>query len=166
MASRRIKYVFAIFLVLIIFLGFYISINQGRFTLTDTSSISRDSLEFSEPIYLGNNMRWRGLFKPKILNIKLMDKNNSFINIQDSSIEVFLVDGGHIGVLTESEVYSKIDIIPPNNFNLKNKNINIVFRIDSKSDEQFIDNLSNVWIDYSIFGISKFQIIGINLINE
>lgn len=166
MASRRIKYVFAIFLVLITFLGLFISINQGKFTLTDTSSISRDSLEFSEPIYLGNSIRWRGIFNPKILNIKLMDKNNNFINLQDSSIEVFLVDGVHIGVLTESEVYSKIDIIPPNNFNMKDKNINIVFRIGTEADEQFIDNLSNIWIDYSIFGISKFQIIGINLINE
>ncbi|HBW13059.1 MAG TPA: hypothetical protein DEF30_04435 [Proteiniclasticum sp.] len=166
MISRKYKLFFFSLLILSTILISVIFVTQGRFLITNTSSISIEAFEVDYPVYLGNSLNWTGTLKPRIVDIKLLDSNKEKIAIGNTPIEVFIVEDGYIGVVTENDISTSIDFFPTSNYLLLDDNFNIVFRLDSDSDKQFLENITGIWIDFSIFGINKSNVVDISLIEN
>jgi hypothetical protein len=166
MISRKYKLFFFSLLILSTILISVIFVTQGRFLITNTSSISIEAFEVDYPVYLGNSLNWTGTLKPRIVDIKLLDSNKEKIAIGNTPIEVFIVEDGYIGVVTENDISTSIDFFPTSNYLLLDDNFNIVFRLDSDSDKQFLENITGIWIDFSISGINKSNVVDISLIEN
>lgn len=166
MISRKYKLFFFSLLILSTILISVIFVTQGRFLITNTSSISIEAFEEDYPVYLGNSLNWTGTLKPRIVDIKLLDSNKEKIAIGNTPIEVFIVEDGYIGVVTENDISTSIDFFPTSNYLLLDDNFNIVFRLDSDSDKQFLENITGIWIDFSISGINKSNVVDISLIEN
>ena len=45
------------------------------------------------------------------------------------------------------------------NFKMKEKDMNLVFRVDQKEDQMYLNNVRSIRIHYSVFGIRRSRII-------
>ena len=156
------KWVLTLVIIIVVALSFNYFYSQ--FSLTLTSSLSRETLTVGENYYLGYGLQWRGFFSPRLLDVRLRQGDGGIIDRNHEQLEVvpFIDVNQYTGTLDE-EAYLEyaseglIDYVPVRDARIEDNNL-LVLRINLK-DEGYIDTVDAMIFDYRILGIPRRQVI-------
>lgn len=138
---------------------FYVSTLPGEFLITSRSSIDVESHDFSETILLGTGITWTGLWKPTILEVDFLGEDHFFKGQEELTFDLFIDEDRHIGSISEGNLIPAYPLQEVKNFKMKEKDMNLVFRVDQKEDQMYLNNVRSIRINYSVFGIRRSRII-------
>ena len=151
----------AVALLLVFFLVNYI---YSGFALGNTTGFSIMSVD--QNYYLGYGLHWRGLIKPKLINVRLRNEDGSLIDQFSDQVEVTpLIDvrkgTGAFGEETFLELTNqgKIEYVPLKEAVLERNNSALLVLRVRIHDEQYENTVEAMVVDYRIFGIPKRQSI-------
>ena len=138
---------------------FYLSTLPGEFLITSRSSMDEESHDFSETILLGTGISWTGLWKPTILEVDFLGEDNYFKGQEELSFDLFIDEERHVGSVLEGDLILSYPLHDVKDFKMKEKDMNLVFRVDQKEDQMYLNNVRSIRIHYSVFGSRRSRII-------
>lgn len=148
-------------LVVLLAAGFYGTTHQGEFYVSARSVLEKEYTDFSEPVYIGNGITWKGFWNPTILDVEVMGDDNYFRGQEELPFEIFMEEAGHVGVVAEKDLDASFQMASLGSFPIRDQNMNIVFRIDREEDQIYLDHLRSIRISYSILGMTRSRIINL-----
>lgn len=157
---KNLIYIF-IGLLLVAFIANYV---YSEFTLGNQLILS--AMKVDENYYLGYGFHWRGLIKPRLVNVRLRNKDGSLIDQYHDQVEVTpLIDVRKGTGSLDEEMFLElsgqgtIEYIPVKDAVFENNNwLLLVLRVKLK-DEKYENTIETMVLDYRIFGIPKRQLI-------
>lgn len=145
---------------IIVSIVLYVFLTHGQFHFNMSGSISRESLDSSESIYIGNTVEWDGILRPVILDIKMVDADGRNINFEDDSFEILIEEAENIGSVLESDVQDlNFVLVNHKRYRMKDNDINIVSKLKPGVNEELLLQIRGIKINYSILGNKQEQIM-------
>lgn len=153
------------FIVLILmFTANYI---YSGFFLSNTTTLSKESMNIGENYYLGYGLHWRGLLKPVLVDVRLRNKDGSIIAQNHDKVEAtpFIDVLQRTGASDEADFIEDsakglIEYVSVKEATIKDANT-LVLRINLK-DEDYENTVEGMVLNYRIFGIPKRQVVEYN----
>lgn len=154
-----------IILITVLMMVFVANYYYSNFSLSSTSTFSREGISLNENYYLGYGLNWSGLLRPKLVDVSLRNSDGLMIDQNNDEVEIvpYIDMEKHTGSLDEAgykDNLSKgiIDYVSITDADISQNNL-LVLKINLK-DENYINSVYSMVLSYRIFGVPKEQTIG------
>ncbi|WP_069651118.1 hypothetical protein [Caloranaerobacter ferrireducens] len=159
MKNRINKFIIILFCIFIFLL---FSIYKHEFVLMSAPILHK--FEIDENYYLGYFLESKGFLTPVLKDANFLKKDGTILSKKSKDeylIDVLIDTKNHTGIVRENDISKKINnYIPIDNYVVKNKTLNLVFRFKIKKEEAFKD-IEAIILDYTILGLKRRSIIKI-----